>query len=212
MNRIADIVSKVLSVLFYPLFIPTYGVALFCYAFSAAVAPLSVVWIAIAIAGTLLLTCLLPISAIWIMVRKGDVKDMQIENPKERTMPYLYAALGFAFWSYLMIAILHAPIYIQFIACGATAAIGLITIINRWWKISAHLTGIGGLLGGMICYYLGLGILPGWGILCFGVCLTLMLMYARLYLNAHTPLQVIAGWLMGMSCTCLPYCIYCYVQ
>ena len=212
MRRVTDIVAKALSVLLYPLFVPTYGIALFCWAYHTQVNPLSPVWSIIAIVGTFLLTCLIPMSAIWIRIKRGVIKDIQIENSEQRTVPYLYAALGFVFWAYLMIAILHAPLYLDFIALGATAAIGLITLINRWWKISAHLTGMGGLTGGLFAYCLGIGALPTVGTICLWFGLTLALMYARIYLKAHTASQVSAGWLMGLTCTFLPYCIYVYAQ
>ena len=69
MNQSFDIVSKILSVVLYPLFIPTYGIALFCYFFSHQVAPLYAVWTVIAIAGTLVLTCILPITTIWVLMK-----------------------------------------------------------------------------------------------------------------------------------------------
>ena len=211
-GKIADNIAKALSVVLYPLFVPTYGMALFCWAFHTQVMPLSWVWVTIAIIGTFVLTCFLPISAIWIMMKRGEVKDLQIENASERTMPYLYSALGFGFWSYLMIAVLHAPVYIGFIACGATAAIALITLINRFWKISAHLTGFGGLFGGLLAYCLGIGALPTVGTWCLWFAMTLILMFARLRLQAHTSAQVIAGWLLGLLSTFVPYCIYCYAS
>lgn len=212
MYKVLEYIAKALSVLLYPLFVPTYGVALFCYAYHTQVNPLSPVWTVIAIVGTFLLTCLIPLSAIWIRIKRGVIKDIQIEDPEQRTVPYLYAALGFSFWAYLMISVLHAPLFIGFIALGATAAIGLITLINRWWKISAHLTGMGGLIGGLFTYCLGIGAIPTVGTFCLWLGLTLVLMYARLYLKAHTPSQVSAGWLMGLLCTFLPYCIYWYVS
>ena len=89
MNRFADIVSRVLSVALYPLFIPTYGMILFCCAYSIHVLPLPLVWSLVAVIGTFLLTCLLPITAIWIMIRRGQVADIQIANANERTMPYI---------------------------------------------------------------------------------------------------------------------------
>ena len=211
-ERILNSIAKALSILLYPLFVPTYGIALFCYAFNSQVLPLASVWVLIAVIGTFVLTCLLPLSAIWILIRKGEVKDIQIEDAKERTVPYLYAFLGFGFWSYLMTAVLHAPIYICFVVCGATVALGLITLINRRWKISAHLTGLGGLLGGLLTYCLGIGALPTWGTLMVWFGITLLLMYARIYLNAHTASQVSAGWLLGLFCTFIPYCIFWYVQ
>lgn len=211
MSSVLNILAKALSILLYPLFIPTYGIALFCYAYHTQVAPLMPVWTAVAIVGTFVLTCVLPMTAIWILIRRGAVKDMQIENAGERTMPYLYAALGFAFWSYLIVSILGAPIYLDFIAIGATVAIALVALINRRWKISAHLSGLGGLTGGLLTYCLGIGAFPTWGTWCLWLGLSLILMFARLRLNAHTSAQVCAGWLLGIACTFIPYGIYCYV-
>jgi len=212
LKRAIDIVSKALSILFYPLFVPTYGVALFCYAYSLHVMPLVWVWVFVAILGTLVLTCILPITAIWILMKRGGVKDLQIENARERTMPLLYTILGFFFWSYLVIGVLQAPRYIGFVAVGATTAIALVALINLEWKISAHLTGFGGLVGGLMSYCLGIGAIPTWGTITLWFGLSLALMYARLHLNAHTPAQVCAGWLLGLSCTFLPYCIYFYAK
>lgn len=211
MSRFLDILAKTVSVVLYPLFIPTYGVGLFCYAHGIHIAPLNGIWIAVVITATFLLTCLLPITAIWIMMRKGSVKDFNIDNAEERTIPYIYSAIGFGFWSYFLVSILHAPIFLSYIAIGATFAIAVIAIINSHWKISAHLTGLGGLVGGIFCYCLGISAIPTWGTfgLWFGI--TLLLMWARLRVNAHTPAQVAAGWLMGLSCTFLPYCIYAYL-
>ena len=185
--------------------------AFFCYAYSTPQHRLPLVWILVAIIGTLLLTCVLPASAIWSLIRKGKVSDMQIFNARERTYPYVYTALGFGFWSYLLIEILNVPFYIGLVAVGATAAIGIVAIINHWWKISAHLTSLGGLLGGVLSFCLGLGIVPSWAMMGSWLAGTLLLMWARLYLNAHTPAQVTAGWLLGLSCTFLPYAIIDYV-
>ncbi len=210
MNKIPDIIAKTLSVILYPLFVPTYGIVLFCYAYSLHVAPLAGVWMAVAIIGTFLLTCILPVTAIWIMMKKGEVKDLYMDDPRERTVPYLYSALGFGFWSYLLVQILHVPVYIGCVAIGGTLAIGLVAVINRWWKISAHLTGFGGLVGGILSYCLGLGAFPTWGTLCLWLGLSWLLMWARLYLDAHTGAQVSAGWLLGAACTFIPYCIFNY--
>jgi membrane-associated phospholipid phosphatase len=208
MSRALDIAAKILSVVFYPLFVPTYGIALFCYSYGTLVQPMHWVWITVAIVGTLLLTAVIPITAIWIMMRKGSVTDMQIANPKERTIPYLYSILGFAFWCYLLISILQVPVYLSFVGIGATVAIGLVTLINRFWKISAHLTGLGGLFGGLMSYCIGIGAIPTIGTMCIWLGVVLIVMYARLRLNAHTPAQVCAGFILGVACTAIPYCIY----
>ena len=210
MNKALDIAAKILSVVLYPLFVPTYGMILFCWAHSLHVAPLPWIWVVIALVGTFLLTCIIPITAIWIMMKRGQVKDLYIEDPSERTMPYVYSFMGFGFWAYLLVQILHAPSYLGGIAVGAAIAIGLVAIINRWWKISAHLTGLGGLIGGIMSYCLGIGAIPTWGTWVLWLGLSWLLMAARLRLNAHTGAQVSAGWLLGMACTFLPYLIMSY--
>ena len=145
------------------------------------------------------------------MMKRGQVKDLYIDDPKERTMPYVYSALGFGFWSYLLVHILHAPAYLACVAIGATVAIVLVALINRYWKISAHLAGLGGLLGGILSYCLGIGAIPTWGTLIVWLGLSWLLRAARLRLNAHTGAQVSAGWLLGLLCTFIPYLIISHV-
>lgn len=209
MNRTPKIIAKVLSGVLYPLFIPTYGIVLFCCAFARA-AQVPLVWSLVAVIGTCVLTCILPITAIGILIRRGVVTDLQIADAGERTMPYIYSAFGFGFWAYLMNNILHAPDCIGLISIGATCAILLIALINLWWKISAHLTGLGGLIGGIMSYYLSISTMPSWGLITVLLLISLALMYARVYLRAHQPSQVSAGWLLGITSTFLPYYIYQY--
>ena len=212
MRQFADILAKTVSVLLYPLFIPTYGIALFAYAFNRQVQALPAVYWIILICGTFIFTCLLPLSSILVMIRKGTVRDIQIENAKERKMPYIYSIVSFCFWCYFLISVVHTPLYINVVGIGATVAITLVAFINRWWKISAHLTGLGGLLGGIFSFYLGVGTTASIAMLCVWTALTVILMASRLWLNAHTPAQVICGWLLGLICTFIPNAIISYVQ
>lgn len=210
-ERVIHSIAQGLSYVLYPLFVPTYGMVLFCFAFSRQTVALPWAWSLIAISGTFLLTCVLPLTAILLLMKSGQVSSLQIENASERTMPYVYASVGFACWAYLLIRILHAPLSLNMIAVGATVAIIIVALINRRWKISAHLTGFGGLVGGVMSYYISVGVVPSWGAMSAWLGGTLILMYARLYLHAHTPAQVAAGWLLGLSCTALPYSIIAYV-
>ena len=188
MNRWTDIAAKALSVVLYPLFVPTYGMVLFCLAFARQMHVLPAVWFAVAIIGTFVLTCVLPVTAIWILIRQGRVTDLQIADAGQRTMPFVYTIMGFGFWCYLMLAVLHAPRFIGLVSIGATVAIILVA--------------------GMMSYYMGIGAVPSYGTLALWLGLSLVLMYARVYLNAHTPAQVCAGWLLGIACTFLPFYLY----
>lgn len=211
MNKALDILAKIVSVAAYPLFIPTYGISLFCYTYKAFFNPqMPVVWMIVAILGTFLLTCAIPLGSIAIMLAQGKVKDLQITDARERTVPYLISCIGFGCWSYFLISILHAPAYLCYVAVGATAALVLVSFINLWWKISAHLTGMGGLFGGIMTFCLGVGAIPTWSTVGLWTGLTLLVVFARLRLNAHTSEQVCAGWLLGVFSTFIPYSIAFY--
>lgn len=205
-----DLIAKILSCIFYPLFMPTIGMVLLCHAYHTQIMPLSSLWIATTIGCTILLSCILPLTAIFILIRRGSITDIHISNPRQRTTPYLYSIVGFAFWLYMLIFTIKAPLCINVVALGAVVALCAVTIINYWWKISAHLTGMGGLFGGILSYCLSIQAFPTWGTLCIWLGLTIMLMYARIYLKAHTPTQVIAGWLLGLCCTLIPNIIIYY--
>ena len=210
MKRAIDTIAKALSCIFYPLFMPTIGMVLLCHAYHTQIMPLAGIWIATTIGCTILLSCILPLTAILILMRRGSITDIHISNAKQRTTPYLYSIIGFAFWAYMLIFTIKAPLCINVVAVGATIALIAVTIINYWWKISAHRTGMGGLLGGILSYCLSTQAIPTWGTLCTWLGCTLALMYARLYLKAHTPTQVVAGWLLGLCCTLIPNIIIYY--
>ena len=143
------------------------------------------------------------------MWRKGYIDSLHINDAKQRTTPYVYTLICYVFWAYLLRVTLHLPEFLLLVAIGAMAALLAVTVINHWWKISAHLTGIGGLLGGICSFSLHYSTLH---IILIIIVLTfaLLLMYARLYLNAHTPLQVVCGFLLGLLCTFVPTLIMTY--
>lgn len=203
MHTNLNILSKTLSIVCYPLFIPSYGMALYMWAMLHRTHTLPSIYVWLNIIGTFVLTALIPIVLIIILWRQGRVSSLHITNPKERTVPYLYSTACFGFWCYFVSNTTHLPKVWLFIALGATVAILAVTFINRWWKISAHLTSMGGLLGGLISMGLYYNIVPTFLVIAV-LTLSLLLMYARLYLDAHTPMQVVCGYLLGILCTFIP--------
>lgn len=214
MSRIAEHiwtwVAKVMSAVCYPLFIPTYGMFFFCLSMSEGEDGLP--WKAglLCVGMTFVLTVLIPLTSIKILIRRGKVSDLEMADAQERTIPYVYTICCYGFWCYFLMGVMHASGYLGITGIGATVALLAVMLINFKWKISAHLTGMGGLIGGVMSHYLA----TGGGNLSFPLVLMIValgLMYARLYLKAHTPLQVIAGFLLGLCCTFVPNMIVSYV-
>lgn len=208
-RSLTDILSRSVSILFYPLFVPTYGMALFCYGLSLRVPPLPAIYWVVANVGTFVLTCFIPLSLILFMMHKKQVKDLDMSDPKERRTPYRYTICGFAIWAYFIRQILKLPACMFWTAVGATVVLIIVAVINRKWKISAHSAGIGGLVGGMAGFCLFYGLMPTGLILGF-FALSLVVLYARLQANAHTPLQVVAGYLLGIVGTFLPNLLFAH--
>lgn len=200
MRRLLTILAQGLSALAYPLFIPTYGMVLYILLYHTMTPMIptgAYVYYGVA---TFVVTCLIPLVTILILIRKHKVTDIYITNASERRIPYLITMTCFAVWCVLVIRTMHVLPALRLSAVGATMALCIVNLINPYWKISAHLTGIGGLVGAFILYQ------PVVGYILLAV--ALLLMYARLYLDAHTSLQVVCGFGVGFLCTLIPNLIY----
>ena len=209
MHKTLSILSQFWSILLYPMWMPLYGVILFCLAARKLLPILPASYMGMCIAGTAVLTLIIPIILLVFLWRKGYIDSLHIDNAKQRTTPYIYTLICYGFWAYFVRVTVKMPTFMLLVAIGAMVALLAVTIINHWWKISAHLTGIGGLLGGICSFALNYSILPLILIITV-LLLSLLLMYARIYLQAHTPMQVVCGFLLGLLCTCIPTLIMTY--
>jgi membrane-associated phospholipid phosphatase len=135
--------------------------------------------------------------------KKGYIASLYIDDARQRTIPYMYTLVCYGFWAYFLRITMRMPMFMMLIVIGVMVALLVVTLINYKWKISAHLTGIGGLLGGICSFAINYSIYPI-KIIILVVLLSLLLMYARLFLHAHTPLQVVCGFLLGLTCTFIP--------
>ena len=206
MKRLPHILAMSLSGILHPLFMPTYGIIFFCVAFSRLQIPLPVAYWLVACIGTFFMTALIPLSLMIIRRLRGTISDISISNAPERTPIYLYTFICYVFWCYFLYKVIHAP-FVSLIGVGATITLAIILFVNHYWKISAHLAGIGGFLGGILAYTYNYTLpLP---IVTISIILfvALLLMYARLYLGAHTPMQVVTGFLLGVIMTFIPTCL-----
>lgn len=203
MQQIFNILSRALSVILHPLFMPTYGMSMYMAAMRVRTPELPALYIQIGIITTFVLTALIPIILMLILWKRGSISSLHIDNAQERTTPYIYTLICFSFWCYFVGDVLKMPAVWLIVAIGATVALLAVTIINRWWKISAHLTALGGLLGGVMSIALYYSVLPT-PLIIGMLIVSLLLMYARLYLNAHTPWQVVCGYLLGIVLTFIP--------
>lgn len=193
---------KLISWIFQPLLMPLFGIILLMQAPTFKLFfPSGYHWIAIG--GTFLFTTILPALPILWMMRKGEIKDLFISKREERTMPYLFSILAYVFWVLFLSKTMGFPIELLIYAIGCVVSIFAMMMINLKWKISAHLTGIGGLVGGIfgVCYQLQLN--PVW-LFVTVIIISGLVAISRLYLKAHTLGQIIGGYLLGFILVFVP--------
>jgi hypothetical protein len=146
----------------------------------------------------LIINAIAPLVSIFIMMRRGMISDVEIKNRNERTRPYLIILFYFIL-TYWLLRNRQVPVdpavFSMFL--GVILSVICAMIINRFWKISAHMLAIGGLVGVM----LGLAreiptgmpfIIGGLFFIAGGIG------FSRIYLEAHTHNQVYAGFTLGL--------------
>ncbi len=197
MKKFSQILSAVLS----PLLVPTYGMALVGFLTILRLLPVSLIWTAIGI--TFVITCLIPVSAIMAMYRMGYVKDPGLNERTERTVPYIvtvlcYLGCGFFFYK------ANAPIWLSMFFAGGALACVINIVVNCRWKISAHSVAIGGLVALMfrvVASHYALYNMNVW--LSCVIIIAGLVMTARVFLERHTLMQVILGFVNGFVCVYL---------
>ena len=190
--------SHILSAIFTPLMLPTYGMILICWLTVMAILPLTVRWMAVG--TTFLVTAVIPMVSIFALYRMGYVTDPSLNNRSERGVPYAVAVVCYLICSWLFYRA-QAPAWIPLFLLGGAAAIVVSVVINRWWKISAHSAGMGGLVALLFFLsmrHLALADMLWW--ITGSILMSGLVMSARVYLGRHTLWQTLAGFANGYLC------------
>ena len=196
---------KIITYIFQPLLIPTYGIILLMQLSLFQLFPTS--YRLFAIAGTVLFTCILPSLPILFMMKNRQISDIFISKREERTMPYLFSLLAYIFWVLFLWRTLQFPMEFVLLAIGSIVSVVRMVFINLKWKISAHTAGMGGLIGGIFGVAFVAAINPVW-IITAAIIIAGLVAISRILLKAHTLSQVIGGFFLGFACVFIPVIVY----
>ncbi|MDG1350413.1 MAG: phosphatase PAP2 family protein [Crocinitomicaceae bacterium] len=205
-----QILSKVVSWVFLPLFMPFYGLLLTLYIPSqeANISNPSLFGLPGDLKTQILFlflvfTALAPGMSFVLMYRRGLLSSVEMDERKERLFPLFIMLsycilLFFLFWKkapdYLL------PIYIYSLPLtGALVALVFILITSNY-KISLHAAGAG-ILTGYLFAFGGNQMIFNPGVIFIGILTSGLILSARLYLNKHTPNQVYSGWIIAFIVT-----------
>lgn len=184
------------SFLFHPLLMPLAGFVYILFSGSyIALLPHEIKRILLLVIGANTLG--LPLLMMPLFLQFGVIKSFSMESNRERIVPLTFILIPYIFTYYFLNRLPIPPVIGRFML-GVILAIMATLITSIWWKISIHLIGIGGLAGFLtgfsIKYYTDVITILFLTILVAG-----LLAASRLYLRAHRPLQVYAGFILGFT-------------
>ncbi len=190
------LVSKIISGIFHPLFMPLYGIILifefnsYINYFISEREKLTLVLF------LLFFTIILPTLIIYIFKKLKLITDFYLEKKEERRWPFISTII-----CYFICLEFFVEMKINFIfyllTLGAMLILIIAHLITLKWKISAHMIGIGGLIGGLI------GLSQRFEVDNVLVIISLIIIsgvigYARLKTKAHNYQQVYTGFILGL--------------
>ncbi len=221
MQHVLRFSATVVSAVLHPLLIPTYALVLlllvnpYSFGVSSPGGRSMLIW------QVLFMTFLLPMFVVFLMSMLQMVSSMYLVAREERIGPYI--ATGFFYvWVFINMKnnnLVPFP-YVVFML-GAVIALFLTFFLNNFTKISAHASGMGGLIGfvllgltswGYEYFWIDTGFLGVWELRLSRFFLLILLLSgmvgtARLLLEVHTGKQVAGGFLVGLASQYIAYVI-----
>ncbi len=197
-KRILTSGARFVSTVLNPLLMPTYGALIVLWASILCLYPTGTRFaVLLIIMG---LTCIMPMVVIGALQHFGLIKDKVLAQRRERTIPYVAALLCYVAAAAYLNRV-HAPQWFVMFMMGSALAVLATLLINLRWKISAHMVGISGVVALVLqLHKQSLNALDLELLLCFTILLAGCLGTARLVLNRHNVLQVLAGAVVGYVC------------
>ena len=188
--------AKFISIVGHPLFMPVYAMVLI-FEFNPYInlqVPNSIQVIVLSILS--IFTIFLPLISAIFLKKFGVIKSIYMKTAEERKWPFLLSVLWY-YIAFTLLTTIALPISLYLLMIGAISVILIAHFITLRWKISIHMLGIGGVIGGMI------GLSQRFQFDHFYLILILFFVagligYARLKTKSHTYRQVYAGFILGV--------------
>lgn len=196
-NKILAGIARFASSVLSPLLMPTYGVILALWASVLCALPNGTrITVVMVIMG---ITCVLPMIGISVLHHFGLCTDKRLNKREERLWPYVLTTVCHAA-AVTYLHHIHSPQWFTMFAVGGTLSIATIAIVNMWWKISAHATGVGGVVALLYQIHVqGLSSFELYWVLCAAILLAGVVGTSRLILKSHTVWQVLMGFACGYA-------------
>ncbi len=134
----------------------------------------------------------MPVIMFAVFRKRGLIADIDAKIKEERTFPFLLSVLFYATGLTILIYYGIDIVSIAFWFCYISNTL-LLVLINKYWKISAHMMGASGPFAALV-YVFGLAAVPF-------IILLYFIGQARIKLECHTFNQVLTGAIVAFTST-----------
>ncbi|HBC77704.1 MAG TPA: hypothetical protein DEO60_05880 [Bacteroidales bacterium] len=193
-SSLPDNLAKIVSIVFHPLLIPLYGLAILLSA------PTFLKYLPVEAKRVLFTVILidnvfLPLALLPFLKYRNLISSFNIDDRRERIIPLLITSILYCTTSFIVFRY-QIPFFLKsFIFATSVVAI-VVSMINFWWKISVHAVGAGALTATVFSLSLKMHTPLTWYLLAV-ILASGLILSSRLRLNAHNPSQVWVGFLTG---------------
>ncbi|HUH72989.1 MAG TPA: hypothetical protein VLZ75_01155 [Chitinophagales bacterium] len=212
MNPTSRIFFKIISYVFHPLLLPTYGTLLYIWANPSIegkeVDEMTFVKPGLVAVTIFINTFIMPAVAILMMKALGFIKSLEMYDKQDRIIPFI-ATMTFYIWAFLVIKNYFdfmLPIYMIFML-GTLISLMLSFFINLFFKLSLHMVGMAGLLTGTLLMMLS-SEYSLIGALILIIIFNGLVAASRFYLKAHTVKELYVGFLIGVVGQLLSFSVF----
>ena len=188
-------VAKIISAIFHPFLIPSIGylVLLNSDFYFSLISGEAKRFILLVIFFS---TAILPLLAVAIMAFSPKF-DMKMENIRDRILPLLLTAV-FYYIGFLLLSRVHIFSVFKLFLIASVLVLVILLLITFKWKISTHMTAVGGMTATIIALSFRSGVNPVITII-LAIIVSGLVGSARLILQKHNLWQLAAGYLLGFS-------------
>lgn len=187
-----------ISLVFHPLLMPSYLFLFIMMFASSLMQPLQKESLLQVLSIIFIVTFIIPVISIGTLRLSNFITDIHLSDKRQRITPFLFVTCFYGITAYMFYAKLNLNNLIFIILSTITALLFLLTIVTYFWKISVHGAAIGGIIGFILALSFIYPISHFALVLASLIIITGLIVYARLALNAHTPLQVYVGIAFGI--------------
>ena len=192
-------VARVTSIVFTPFSIPFLAfLVLFLFSYLRV---MPILYKGIVLGIVYCFTILTPTITIFLFRKINGFARQELSERKKRYVPILLTIISYVF-CLLMMRKLNIPWYMTGIIFVSLVISIICILVNLKWKLSEHMAGMGGIIGGLVSFSALFSYNPVvW--LCLFILIAGILGSARIVLGHHTLGEVLSGFVVGLVCSFL---------